>query len=105
MNWDPFQREALAELGHRLYRVRGTEASPGPDPVAPIDPATQARPARTAAPPSPKAAIDPLLRALVRAAGTDALPPLDLDALRRDPAAKRALWPRLRALRASARSR
>ena len=64
MNWDPFQREALAELGHRLYRVRGTEASPGPDPVAPIDPAPQARPARTAAPPPPKAAVDPLLRAL-----------------------------------------
>ena len=35
MNWDPFQREVLAELGHRLYRVRGGESrapheSPGP---------------------------------------------------------------------------
>ena len=51
------------------------------------------------------AAVDPLLRAMMRAAGTDALPGLDLDALRHDPAAKRALWPRLRALRVAARTR
>jgi hypothetical protein len=25
LDWDPFQREALAELGHRLYRFRGGE--------------------------------------------------------------------------------
>ena len=24
MNWDPFQREVLAELGHRLYRVQAS---------------------------------------------------------------------------------
>ena len=99
MNWDPFQREALAELGHRLYRMRGTEAASGLDSVEPVPP-----PARAARPaPSPsRAAIDPLLRALMRAAGTDALPGLDLDALRHDPAAKRALWPVLRRLRRSA---
>ena len=102
MNWDPFQREALAELGHRLYRVRGTEVPSGPDSVEPIPP--PARAARPAPPPS-GAAIDPLLCALMRAAGTDALPGLDLDALRHDPAAKRALWPRLRALRVTARAR
>ena len=103
MNWDPFQREALAELGHRLYRVRGVEASPGLDSVEPAPvPARNAKPAATS--PS-RATIDPLLRALMRAAGTDALPRMDLDALRRDPAAKRALWPRLRALRGAARAR
>jgi hypothetical protein len=106
MNWDPFQREALAELGHRLYRMRGAEASPGPGSVeraGAVAPPT--RPARPVAPPPARTLQDPLLRALMRAAGTDALPPLDLDALRRDPAAKRALWPRLRALRVSTRSR
>lgn len=103
MNWDPFQRQALAELGHRLYRVRGNEAPSDLDPVEPIP-----RPARApgpAVPPASRNVVDPLLRALMRAAGTDALPHLDLDLLRRDPAAKRALWPRLRALRGTARAR
>ena len=90
MTWDPFQREALAELGHRLYRMRGGESrapheSPGPVASA--------------------ATVDPLWRALVRAAGTDALPQIELPALRRDPAAKRALWPRLRSMRAAVRAR
>lgn len=80
--WDPWQREALAALGHRLY-VR----APRPGDVVPDD---------------------PLAHALLRAAGRDPgdpgaaellrrLPPLA--SLRGDPAAKRALWPRLRALR------
>ena len=103
MNWDPFQREALAELGHRLYFMRGVEAPSGFDPVEPAVPPVRA--ARPAAPPLPKTVVDPLLRALMRAAGTDGLPRMDLDALRRDPAAKRALWPRLRALRRAARRR
>jgi len=104
MNWDPFQRQALAELGHRLYRLRGNGAHPGIDAVEPIPP--PARPANSGRPaPSGAAGDDPLLRALMRAAGGDALPRLDLDALRRDPAAKRALWPRLRALRGTARAR
>ncbi|GAA4999529.1 hypothetical protein FNZ56_11440 [Pseudoluteimonas lycopersici] len=87
MNWDPFQREALAELGHRLYRVRMDEAR------APLEA------------PASSGTVDPLWRALVRAAGTDALPQVELAALRRDPAAKRALWPRLRMLRGAARAR
>ena len=103
MNWDPFQREALAELGHRLYRVRGEEAPSRPDAVEPVP--LPARAAGPAMPPPSRAVVDPLLRALMRAAGTDALPGLDLDALRRDPAAKRALWPRLRVLRRAARTR
>jgi hypothetical protein len=93
LDWDPFQREVLAELGHRLYRFRGGEwrAVPAAEEAA-----------RPAAVP---AGGDRLWRALVRAAGTDALPQLELEALRRDPAAKRALWPRLRALRGAARTR
>jgi hypothetical protein len=86
MNWDPFQREALAELGHRLYRVRGGDARASLGSVEPV---------------ASSGNVDPLWRALVRAAGTDALPPVELAALRRDPAATRALWPRLRALRAA----
>lgn len=87
MTWDPLQQEVLEALGHTVYRTAGPEPAPLPD--------------------------DPLLHALLRAAGRDAG---DADAAAlcrgwiptarlRDPAAKRALWPRLRALRASARSR
>jgi hypothetical protein len=90
MNWDPFQREVLGELGHRLYRLRGNEVRAVP--VATESPASAAN-------------VDPLWRALVRAAGTDALPQIELASLRRDPAAKRALWPRLRTLRGAARPR
>jgi len=87
VTWDPLQQEILEALGHPAYRA--------------ISPAPAALP------------DDPLLRALLRAAGRDAgsadaaalcrdwIPTARL----RDPAAKRALWPRLRALRASARPR
>ena len=71
--WDDFQREMLDALGHVVYRVQ--------TPSSPED--------------------SPLSRALARAAKTelDALPRLPaLDTLR-TPAAKRALWPALRALR------
>jgi hypothetical protein len=77
--WDPEQREILAALG-----------------LAPL----------VLAP--PELPDDPLLRALLRAAGCDAqspeiasvlraLPPTT--ALRADPRGKRALWPRLRSFR------
>lgn len=80
--WDPWQREVLEAMGHRVYA-----RAPDPRDVVPDD---------------------PLAHALLRAAGRSAdsegaaallrgLPPLA--ALRADPAAKRALWPRLRALR------
>ena len=83
MNWDPLQREVLAALGHTLYRATdgGADAVP-----VPADALTQA-----------------LLRAAAR--GPDAA---DAAALCREwgpasrlraAAAKRALWPRLRALR------
>lgn len=84
MNWDPLQREVLEALGHDVYAV-APAAGGVPD--------------------------DPLLRALLRAAGRG---PESADAAAlcrewraalqpRTPAAKRALWPRLRALRATAR--
>lgn len=84
MSWDAFQREALDALGHKLYRLAGDEAPPPPD----------------------MSAMTPLQRAVLRAAdrrdaADSALLPLLVAArgLRADPAAKRALWPRLRALR------
>jgi hypothetical protein len=74
--WDPFQREVLAELGLVPHALALPE--------------------------------DPMVDALLRAAGRDraaadaaavlrGLP--DPASLRGDPAAKRALWPRLRRLR------
>ena len=74
--WDDYQREMLEALGHVVYVAVGDE--PPPD--------------------------TPLTQALARAAKTDlpGLPRLpDLDSLRK-PAAKRALWPALRALRKQA---
>lgn len=81
VSWDRVQREILDALGYTLWRRTGAEEGELPD--------------------------SPLLDALLRAAGRgrespDAAtlwrswPPL---AQLRDPAAKRALWPRLRALR------
>ncbi|MEO5628705.1 MAG: hypothetical protein ABIQ62_02905 [Thermomonas sp.] len=90
MSWDPFQREVLAELGHVLYRQAGVEIVADVD-VAGVD----------------GALLDErMLARLATAAGmsVDGLQARlqDLQAitgLRGDAAAKRALWPRLRALR------
>jgi hypothetical protein len=79
VSWDALQREVLDALGHTVYRA--APSAPVPD--------------------------DALLHALLRAAGRDAEAPDALLLCRdwmptarlRDPAAKRALWPRLRALR------
>lgn len=84
VTWDAVQREVLDALGHTVYS--------------------------RAAPERPRLPDDPLLQALLRAAARG---PDDEDAhalgrawmpvarLRGDPAAKRALWPTLRALRAT----
>ncbi len=92
MSWDGFQRAVLAELGHVLYRL----------PDAPV-PAAGVGDAPTVDAPTVDA---PMLARLARAAGMapDALlARADIAAqsarLRGDAAAKRALWPRLRALR------
>ncbi|WP_166209657.1 hypothetical protein [Cognatiluteimonas telluris] len=77
--WDDVQREILAALGH------------APMVLAP-----------------PELPDDPLLHALLRAAGCDAQAPSVADVLRAlpptatvrgNPGGKRALWPRLRSLR------
>lgn len=105
MSWDPFQREALEAMGYRLYAVQGAHASPQEE--RDVRPQTGAD---TAA--DPAAAGDTvdarLLRALLRAAGRGQDDPDALALCRgllpggglRDVAARRALWPRLRALRA-----
>ena len=80
MSWDPFQRAVLAELGHVLYR-----------PVPAIAPM----------------ADDALLARLARAASVELAELLQRHpeivaaaaGLHGDARAKRALWPRLRAMR------
>lgn len=99
--WSAEQREWLQALGHDVLMLA---ASAGPEPLP--------QPQRETAAPAPRreattrlAAASPLLRALARAAGRDeqdaellqTLP--ELATLRGNPAARRALWPRLRALR------
>jgi hypothetical protein len=75
--WDDFQREILDALGHVVFRVHNADAIED----------------------------TPLTQAIARAAKTDlaALPKLPSLAQLRTPAAKRALWPQLRALRKAAR--
>ncbi len=95
MNWDPFQREVLAELGHVVYRQAGIA----------IDVVAEAPHARAAH--ADTNVIDgPMLARVARAASmtTDALQACIDDmrviaGLRGNASAKRALWPRLRALR------
>ena len=84
--WDAFQREVLSALGHEVLALAATGAA-GTATAPAIDPTR----------------LPPLQQALLRAVGGDparlaGLPPL---AQLRTPAAKRALWPRLRALRRS----
>ena len=93
MSWDPFQQDVLAELGHVLYRQAG---------VAPPDEAVHVAP-----PPVDGEWIgDPMLARVARAAGLS-IEDLQIRmgdmqviaSLRGNPAAKRALWPRLRGWR------
>lgn len=118
--WSIEQREWLQAMGYDLLAPAGAspvEALPPPpastravEPAA--MPAVEAPAPRVAPPRTPPAATpdltDPLMRALLRASRCDDLAELarlagDLSALRRDPAAKRALWPALRALRVRSR--
>ncbi|MGO4551494.1 hypothetical protein AB4059_10360 [Lysobacter sp. 2RAF19] len=75
--WDDFQREVLDALGHVVFRVQHPDAIED----------------------------TPLAQAIARAAKTEltSLPKLPSLAQLRTPAAKRALWPQLRALRKAAR--
>jgi hypothetical protein len=104
--WSREQLEWLQALGHDVLMLApvGSEARAEAD-----------RPSSTGLPPKsrqnvgaaakPASSASPLLRALARAAGRSeddaeflqAVP--DISVLRSNPAARRALWPRLRALR------
>ena len=90
MNWSADQLRWLRALGHEPMLLRPAGAALGRDEPEPVE---ESRP--KAAPTGALAA------ALARAAGGRDLAALalDLDGLRRDPASKRALWPKLRALR------
>lgn len=98
MSWSPAQQAMLSAMGYTLH----TRVAPGAPPaVARVAAgAAQATPPALHREPGP-ARADRLLQALQRAARgrcLDAmLPPLDQ--LRASPAAKRAFWPVLRALR------
>lgn len=106
--WSVEQQRCLTALGYTLYRSAAMPA-PGFDPEE--MPAQTTVAASSAAAMTTSKAIDPLLRALLRAAGLDPSQVDDaqgwlraqqipsLTQLRNNPAAKRALWPRLRALR------
>ena len=90
MSWSAGQLRILRELGHEPMLL----ASRAPAPVSVAEGRDKySRP--EAAP------IEPLAAAIARAAGGRDLAgfALDFERLRREPALKRALWPRLRALR------
>lgn len=92
--WNQAQRRMLVAMGYTLYARAGSTASVEAMPVAADEsPSAAARRA-------PREE-DRLWQALRRAAAGGDVSALigDLDALRRDPARKRALWPKLRALR------
>lgn len=94
MSWSPQQQAMLGAMGYTLYRPAAAADTP-----AAAVPAKLAGAVRGHA----QAGMDgKLMQALQRAAGGRelsglALPPLEV--LRSDPAAKRRIWPALRALR------
>lgn len=109
--WTAQQREWLQAMGHQVFAFAATQDAPvveneAPVPVRPASPTDRDRaPARASHMPGTPPGSDRLMQALLRAAGTHvdaaaviALVP-DTTQLRGDAAAKRALWPRLRALR------
>lgn len=100
MNWTAEQHRLLGALGYELLahgRAPVLRATPS------MDGARAEEPAIAAAPVGAGVASARLLEALRRAANGADVASLagDLEVLRRDPALKRALWPRLRALRRS----
>ena len=120
--WSVEQQRCLTALGYTLYRHAGASvpieaeaeadaASPSPAAIVPATAVTSAQSPVVDVGTRAPIAIDPLVRALLRAADLD---PVQIDdaqgwlraqqipsltQLRNNPAAKRALWPRLRALR------
>jgi hypothetical protein len=103
--WSAQQREWLQALGHEVLMPASAGDVTAAEPERPGDRAVAApRAAKADALAKPAAPLPPLLAALARAAGRNpqdsellaALPDL---ATLGDIAARRALWPRLRALR------
>ena len=96
MSWGAEQLRILRELGHEPMQL-ASRASGAPAAGAARDShVVRDEPSRPGAVPSAQ-----LAAAIVRAAGGRDLAALALDfeRLRREPSLKRALWPRLRALR------
>jgi hypothetical protein len=109
MSWTAQQAQLLSAMGLEPMRLREAgetlrrepPAADRPRPAAPSSRPIPGSLAPTAshAPPASRPGL--LLEALRRAAGGRDIGELvaDLERLRREPALKRALWPRLRALR------
>jgi hypothetical protein len=103
--WTSEQREWLHALGHDVLVLVPAGSDVLAEVGRPPRSEATAKPRPTANPAKPAPSASSLLRALARAAGRDeddaellkTVP--DVSVLRGDPAARRALWPRLRALR------
>jgi hypothetical protein len=113
MCWSAEQREWLQALGYDLLvrapQLQGSADASAVDARAmdlPVAAMAASNVERAAAVTSrAENGVDPLLRAMLRAARIDALEDVraiagDIGRLRADPAAKRAAWPQLRTLRA-----
>ena len=110
MNWSAEQQRLLQALGHDLM-VHGTQwpavgvgAAVGAALAAkPLENSIAAKAAPTVGAPTPAHSMGKLAEAVRRAAGGSDISGLidDMERLRNEPALKRALWPRLRALRRS----
>lgn len=99
--WSPQQHEWLQALGHDVLVLAA--AGGGTEPVPPAASSTRAA-VSVRGPVGNESGESPLLRAVLRAAGRRNAGELaawlpDPASLRGNAAAKRALWPRLRALR------
>ena len=95
MSWSAEQLRLLRAMGHEPMILASAGAAFGRD--EPVPRVEESRPKAAPAPVNTGA----LASAIARAANGRDLSALalDLDKLRREPALKRALWPRLRALR------
>jgi hypothetical protein len=99
VNWSAEQLRMLRAMGHEPMRLAPAGSPVGAAVSRDSTPRAEEQSRLTAAP--TVSAAGALAAAIARAAGgrdVSALA-LDLDQLRREPALKRALWPRLRALR------
>lgn len=104
--WSPQQREWLQALGHEVLMLAGAAA-----PSEELSPAAASSACPAVSPRGSAGtahADSPLLRAVLRAAGRRDIGELpawlpDTATLHGNAAAKRALWPRLRALRKTPR--